>query len=174
MSSTTAVTVRPLDTALTVLDAPAGPADLTAEDRARVEQIKQSLDLMSSTSVLAFGTRSEQQVADFADSVLEQVMRRDLGPVHDRLGEIKAIASGLDAERLKGGGLLDRLLFNVKREIARFTDRFQTASPSSRSRRPSQSATPSTPRVRTIPWAASSPAAARPRCGSPASWAARS
>ena len=123
----TATAVASLDTASAVL-ARTDTDPLDQVERQRVDQIKQSLDVLSSTSVLNFGTESERRVADFADSVLDQVMSKDMGPVHERLSEIKAIAGGLDSDRLKGGGgFIGRLFFNVKREIRQFSERFQTA-----------------------------------------------
>ncbi len=122
----TALATRSTDTALAVL-APESRA-LEPAERQEIEKIKKNVDLMSSTSVINFGTQSERRVADFADSVLEQVMSKDLGPVHERLSEIKMIANGLNAERLREKkGFFSRLFFNVKREIASFSDRFMTA-----------------------------------------------
>ncbi len=104
------------------------PTDITEVERGRIDEIKGTIDLMSATSVINFGTQSEKQVADFADTVLEQVMSRDMGPIHDRLSEIKLIASGLDVSSLKEDkGFFGRMFFNVKKEIAKFTDNFQTA-----------------------------------------------
>ncbi len=127
MTSASVVPAPAFENALAVL-APQVPPTLDPAERQRIDQIKQTVDLTSSTSVIGFGTQSEQRVADFADSVLNQVMSRDLGPVHDRLSEIKLIAQGLNADRLKERtGFFDRLFFNVKREVAKFSDRFMTA-----------------------------------------------
>ena len=115
-----------LETALAVL-APEETA-VSDHDRARIEQIKNSIDLTSSTSVINFGADSEKQVAEFADTVLDKVMSRDLGPIHEQLSEVKRIATSLNAERLNGGGgFISRLFFNIKSEIGKFSDNFQTA-----------------------------------------------
>ena len=115
-----------LDTATAVL-APEETA-VSDQDRARIEQIKNSIDLTSSTSVINFGADSEKQVAEFADTVLDKVMSRDLGPIHEQLSEVKRIATSLNAERLNGGGgFISRLFFNIKSEIGKFSDNFQTA-----------------------------------------------
>ncbi len=106
----------------------ADAVDITETERTRIDQIKQTIDLLSATSVLSFGTQSEKQVADFADTVLDQVMARDLGPVHERLSDIKMIAGGLDVSGLnQDRGFFGKLFFNLKKEISRFTDDFQTA-----------------------------------------------
>ena len=134
-SSAAAGTALPVAASLPVLGAEralarnaADSADISETERSRIDQIKGTIDLSSATSVLSFGTASEKQVADFADTVLDQVMARDLGPVHERLSDIKLIAGGLDVSGLKEDrGFFGRLFFNLKKEIARFTDDFQTA-----------------------------------------------
>lgn len=123
--TSTALATR-ADTALAVLAPETTP--LEPQERQRVEEIKLHVDLLSSTSVLSFGTESERRVADFADTVLDQVMSKDMGPIHDQLSEMKMVANGLNAERLnEQKGFFGRLFFNIKREIAAFSDRFMTA-----------------------------------------------
>lgn len=125
MTLSTPVPALKAEGAIAVLDP---RRDLTEAERARIEEIKRSVDLSSQTSILAFGDEAQRAVGAFADAVLNQVMARDLGPVHAHLSEIKLTAQGLDPARLKGGeGFLGRLLFNAKREIAKFSDRFMTA-----------------------------------------------
>lgn len=114
-----------VEVALTALD-PAVIPD-AAEDRRRIDEIKRSVDLGSITGVLAFGTASEQAVARFADTVLEQVLGKDLGPVHDRLAEIRGLARGIAPEALQSKGLFGRFFFDLAREVTRFAERFQTA-----------------------------------------------
>ncbi len=126
MTNTAVAADTALDTAVAVLGAEAPP--LQEVERARIDQIKESVDLMSSTSVLQFGTESERQVADFADTVLEQVMSKDMGPVHDRLLQIKEVATGLNADKLnEKPGFFGRIFYNLKKEITRFSERFQNA-----------------------------------------------
>jgi uncharacterized protein YaaN involved in tellurite resistance len=124
--TSTALAATTADSALAVLS-PERRADEPVE-RQKIDQIKQSIDITSSTSVINFGTASEQRVADFADSVLDQVMSKDLGPVHEQLSEMKSIANGLDTSRLQEQkGFFSRLFFNIKKEIENFSDRFNSA-----------------------------------------------
>jgi len=96
--------------------------------RQRIEQLKASLDPASSTSVLEFGVDVEQSMARFADTVLEQVMAKDSGPMHEKLTEIRLIAENLSIDKIaEKKGLIDRLFSSVKREIAKLSDRFKTA-----------------------------------------------
>lgn len=114
-----------VERAILSLDPP--PGESADGERARIEEIKSGVDLTSANSVLDFGAASERRVGAFADSVLDQVLGRDLGPMHDKLSELRQVAGGLDPERLKGGGLLNRLFFDARREVDRFADSFRSA-----------------------------------------------
>lgn len=128
-TTTAMVSATPMTAAMEALDPASKPDTLAPADRDRVEEIKQTVDLASSTSVLNFGAASEHEVAQFADSVLGQVMAKDIGPmVHDRLTEIKFLAQGVQPQDLDGGGgFLGKLFFDIKKEITKFSDRFQSA-----------------------------------------------
>lgn len=96
--------------------------------RRRIDQLKGALDVTSSTSVLNFGNEVELSMARFTDTVLDEVMAKDLGPVHEKLTEIRLIAEDLSVDQLTGkGGFFGRLFSSLKREIAKFTDKFRTA-----------------------------------------------
>ena len=62
--------------------------ELTPEERAQVDKIKDELDLTDSTSVLRFGTPAQQKIAEFSDSVLAQVRTKDSGPVGELLSSL--------------------------------------------------------------------------------------
>ncbi len=128
-TTTTAPAASTIAAAVDTLDPSKAASALSADDRSRIDEIKQTLNLSSSTSVLNFGAGSEYEVAQFADSVLEQVLGKDLGPVvHDKLTEIKFLAQGIKPGDLSGGqGFLGKLFYSANREITRFTDRFQSA-----------------------------------------------
>lgn len=107
---------------------PAPARDLTVAERQRIDDIKASVDLTSTTAILNFGAASERAISEFADTILDQVSTRDLGPVHDKLSEIKLVAKGLSAENLKEQkGFFGRMFFDMKREVQKFSDRFATA-----------------------------------------------
>lgn len=126
----TAVQTQPIETAIATLETEKkSRTELAPVDQGRVEEIKGTLDITSSTSILNFGTGPEREMARFADDVLKQVMSKDMGAgVRDKLTEIKLIAKGLSADKLQNeGGFFSRLFFSLKREIAKFEDRFTSA-----------------------------------------------
>lgn len=58
---------------------------LTPEERAQADKIREALDLTDSASVLSFGASAQQKIAAFADSILSETRTRDSGPVGDML-----------------------------------------------------------------------------------------
>jgi len=63
-------------------------SDLSSEERAQVEKIKDELDLTDSTAILRCGVPAQQKIAEFSDSVLSQVRTKDSGPVGELLGNL--------------------------------------------------------------------------------------
>ena len=82
---------------------------LTPEERAQADKIRDSIDLTDSTAVLSFGAPAQQKIAEFADGVLAQVRTKDSGPVGELLGSLVTEVRGLEGH--KPGGLLGKLPF---------------------------------------------------------------
>jgi len=66
---------------------------LTPEDSAKVAEIKESVNLDDSLSVMSFGSEPQQKISEFSDSALATVRTKDLGEVGDMItglvGELK-------------------------------------------------------------------------------------
>lgn len=52
---------------------------LSAEERGKVEKIKEDIDLTNSESVLSFGAPAQKKIADFSESILAEVRTKDAG-----------------------------------------------------------------------------------------------
>jgi len=76
--------------------------DLSPEERAQVEKIKDELDLTDSTAILRFGAPAQQKIAEFSDSVLSQVRTKDSGPVGELLKNL--VSQVKEFEPGNGGG----------------------------------------------------------------------
>lgn len=76
--------------------------DLSPEERAQVEKIKDELDLTDSTDILRFGAPAQQKIAEFSDSVLSQVRTKDSGPVGELLKNL--VSQVKEFEPGNGGG----------------------------------------------------------------------
>lgn len=80
---------------------------LTPEERAQADKIREALDLTDSASVLSFGASAQQKIAAFADSILSETRTRDSGPVGDMLaGLVNDVRS---FEKSRSGSFWEKL-----------------------------------------------------------------
>ena len=61
---------------------------LSPEERAKVDKIKDAIDLQDSQTALTFGAPAQKEIADFSDSILQKVRTKDSGPVGDLLSSL--------------------------------------------------------------------------------------
>ena len=78
---------------------------LTPEERAEVERIKESLDLTDSAAIIDFGTAAQKDIADFSDSILSNVRAKDSGYVGELLSELLTNVKGFEPGNTDGGFL---------------------------------------------------------------------
>ena len=69
---------------------------LTPEERRQVESIKESINLMDSTTPLSYGAAAQKDIADFSDSILASVRTKDSGQVGMLLGELVTKVKGFE------------------------------------------------------------------------------
>ena len=77
---------------------------LTPEDLAKVEQIKDSIDMTDSEALLTYGAPAQKKIAAFSDSVLAQVRTKDSGEVGQLLASLVTEVKEYD-EKSQGGFL---------------------------------------------------------------------
>lgn len=92
----------------------------------QVATIKAGIDITDTAQVTAFGERAQQQVAGFADRILEQTRNRELGDTGELLSDIIAKAKGLDPMDLQKADFITQLFGGIRRRIHRFASRFET------------------------------------------------
>ena len=90
--------------------------ELTKEEQEAVDEFNKKLDVFDSTQVLQFGAAAQNKIADFSDSVLEDVKTKNAGEVGELLarlvGEIKSFDGSIGEK--KG---LSKIFSNAKREL---------------------------------------------------------
>ena len=69
---------------------------LTPEERRQVDTIKNSINLMDSTTALSYGTAAQKDIASFSDSILSSVRTKDGGEVGQLLGELVTKVKGFE------------------------------------------------------------------------------
>jgi uncharacterized protein YaaN involved in tellurite resistance len=99
---------------------------LAAPDGGKVAAIQAAIDIADTAQITAFGERAQQQVAGFADRILQQTRNRELGDTGELLSDIIAKAKGLDPADLQKADIVTRLFGGMRRRMHRFTSKFET------------------------------------------------
>jgi uncharacterized protein YaaN involved in tellurite resistance len=103
-----------------------GPRKLTPEEQARVDAIRESIDVTDAQMVLQYGLTAQDKIAVFADSLLADVRTRDTGEAGQALtallGKVRelnvdALAQGTSGSRIP---LVGKLMDKFKRFEARY------------------------------------------------------
>ncbi len=74
---------------------------LTPEEKLRVAEIREHIDLMDSSTSLTFGAPAQKEIADFSDSILSHVRAKDGGPVGELLGQLVTRVKSFEPEENK-------------------------------------------------------------------------
>ena len=90
---------------------------LSAEEKKAIDEFVEKIDVTDATQVLQFGASSQAKVAEFSDSVLEDVKTKNTGAVGDLLAELVAQIKSFDGDIGKERKGLSKLFYNAKKEI---------------------------------------------------------
>lgn len=63
-------------------------ATLSPEERRKVDEIKDKIDLTDSSTSLTYGAAAQKDIADFSNTILSGVRAKDSGPVGELLGDL--------------------------------------------------------------------------------------
>lgn len=74
---------------------------LTPSEMQKVQSIKDSINLMDSSTPLTFGAPAQKEIAQFSDSILNKVRTKDSGQVGELLTDLVAKVKGFDVEEKK-------------------------------------------------------------------------
>ena len=94
---------------------------LTKEDLQLIEQKANELDITDSQSIILFGSATQTEIADFSDTVLEQVKSKDSGYVGDILSNLLVSLDDVDAKGLtEKKGLFHNLKKKAKKLVIKY------------------------------------------------------
>lgn len=102
-------------------------ADTPTRDAGEVERLSAEIDLADSHSIMAFGSKAQEQLTLLSDKMLEGVKNKDLGSAGNDLNAMVTVIRGFDIEGLdpnKKPGLFDKLLGKAK-PVARFVQKYE-------------------------------------------------
>ena len=100
--------------------------ELSPEQKARVEEVKNSIDLMDSQAVLQYGVGAQRNISSFSDNILTQVRSKDSGYVGELMSDLVLKVKEVDVDGLDEG-FLDKLPFlkNASRAVKKFMQRYE-------------------------------------------------
>ena len=93
---------------------------LSSEERQRVDEIKQAVDVTDSQLVIQYGLPAQNKLSTFADSLLSDVRTRNTGAAGEALTELLVNVRELDVDGLSAGSPGSRIPL-----IGRFLDAFK-------------------------------------------------
>ena len=97
--------------------------DFTTEELARVKEIAGSIDINDSQAIIEYGVGAQSDIADFSDTVLDQVRSKDAGFAGEALNELMVSVKEIDVDSISGNtknGLFKRFSRKVKKFIGRY------------------------------------------------------
>ena len=82
---------------------------LSPAELAKVQSIKDSIDLTESSTVLSFGAPAQKEIAQFSDSILTKVRTKDSGEVGTLLNDLVTKVKGFDVSKKDDDSFISRI-----------------------------------------------------------------
>ena len=100
--------------------------ELSPEQRVRVEEVKNSIDLIDSQAVLQYGVGAQRNISSFSDNILTQVRSKDSGYVGELMSDLVLKVKEVDVDGLDEG-FWDKIPFlkNASRAVKKFMQRYE-------------------------------------------------
>ena len=100
--------------------------NLTEEQLARVEEIKNSIDLMDSQTAIQYGVGAQRSISGFSDTILNQVRNKDSGHVGELMSDLLIKVKEVGVDQM-GGSLIDKLpiLGSASRAVKKFIQKYE-------------------------------------------------
>ncbi|MBR2518740.1 MAG: toxic anion resistance protein [Selenomonadaceae bacterium] len=82
---------------------------LTPAELAKVQSIKDSIDMTESSTILSFGAPAQKEIAQFSDSILTKVRTKDSGEVGTLLNDLVGKVKGFDVTQKEDDSFISRI-----------------------------------------------------------------
>lgn len=99
---------------------------LSEEDQAKVQALKEELDLRDSSLSTFYGSVAQENMAEFSNTILSEVQAKDSGEVGALLTDLLVKVDSSNGE--DKGGFLDRLFSSGKNRIERYLASYRSLS----------------------------------------------
>lgn len=104
--------------------------DFTPEEKAKIAEIKESIDFTDSGTTVQFGIGAQRRLTEFTDSILDNVRSKDGGQVGDLLSSLVVEVNSLDPSSLTNdNGILSKLpgVKNAVKSLKKLAERYSKA-----------------------------------------------
>ncbi|WP_432651237.1 toxic anion resistance protein [Huintestinicola sp.] len=104
--------------------------EFTPEEKAKIAEIKDSIDLTDSGTTMQFGIGAQRRLTEFTDSILDNVRSKDGGQVGDLLSSLVVEVNSLDPSSLTNdNGILSKLpgVKNAVKSLKKLAERYNKA-----------------------------------------------
>ncbi|MGN0641507.1 MAG: toxic anion resistance protein [Huintestinicola sp.] len=104
--------------------------DFTPEEKAKIAEIKESIDFTDSGTTVQFGIGAQRRLTEFTDSILDNVRSKDGGQVGDLLSSLVVEVNSLDPSSLTNdSGILSKLpgVKNAVKSLKKLAERYSKA-----------------------------------------------
>ena len=100
--------------------------ELTPEQKSRVDDLKNNIDLMNSQAVIQYGVGAQRSIAGFSDNILAQVRSKDSGYVGNLMSDLVLKVKEVGVDQLDDG-IFSKLPFlrDASRAIKKFMQRYE-------------------------------------------------
>ena len=100
--------------------------ELTPEQKSRVDDLKNNIDLMNSQAVIQYGVGAQRSIAGFSDNILAQVRSKDSGYVGNLMSDLVLKVKEVGVDQLDDG-IFSKLPFlrDASRAIKKFVQRYE-------------------------------------------------
>lgn len=99
----------------------------STDDRARIGELMNDIDLSDSNSILFYGSKAQERLTTISDNMLEGVRNKDIGPAGQDLNNMVTVLRGFDVAGLdptKKRGFFARL-FGRARPVVQFIQEYE-------------------------------------------------
>ncbi|NMA11674.1 MAG: toxic anion resistance protein [Chloroflexi bacterium] len=97
--------------------------EFTNDELAKIEELKNNINLLNSQGLLIYGVGAQRKITDFADSILKKVQAKDAGNVGEVMTDLLVTVQSLDIDSLsEKETIFSKLPFmnNLKRFMAKY------------------------------------------------------
>lgn len=82
---------------------------ISPEDRKRINEIKNSIDLTDSQSSVQYGVNAQRNIAEFSDTILNNIRSKDSGYVGDLLSNLVVKVKGFEVDGKDSGSFIKKI-----------------------------------------------------------------